>query len=137
MARKSEFSVIGRQYAEGTRERMARVIRGLLTIEGDCRGRTEHLVRQIQEQEAASRRSGCERIARLCQSMEDCLTGIDRGEQPRLEPIVTTLVEVCQAISQHAVGLLETIRRCRREAPRETTAAVAAGSTAIGNQVGR
>jgi len=108
--REAGFVVSRARYVQGTRQRMSAVIRDLSGMQGSCPGKADHVVRRIREQEQASRHAGYERIARLCQSMDDCLTGLDRGEQPRLEAVTATLVEVCQAISEHADGIAETIQ---------------------------
>jgi hypothetical protein len=91
-----------RQYAEETHRRIGRTITHLLALQSQDGNGFADLLQHIQEQEIASRDAGYERVARLCQSMEDCLTGIHCGEEPRLEAVTTTLLEVCEAIRVHA-----------------------------------
>jgi len=109
MAGEGEFAISQKRYAAETHRRIARTISGLLKMEGNGGGDISQVLLQVRRQEEASRRAGFERVARLCQSMEDCLTGIRSGEQPRLDAFVTTLVEVCQAIELHADAIAATV----------------------------
>jgi len=108
MAGEGEFVTSRSRYAAETHRRIARTISGLLKMEGNGGGDISQVLLHVRRQEAASRHAGFERVARLCQSMEDCLAGIRSGEHPRLDAFVTTLVEVCQAIELHADAISNT-----------------------------
>jgi len=108
MAREGELGTLRQRYAAQTRRRIARTIAGLLKMEGKGGGDISQVLLHVRRQAEASRRAGFERVARLCQSMEDCLTGIGSGEQLRLDAFVTTLVEVCQSIELHADAVAAT-----------------------------
>jgi len=105
----SEVRALGRQYARQTRRRMARAIRDLLTIQRVGSGDTSRVSAWIREQGEASRVAGFARVARLCQSMEDCLAGLRNGERPAVVPVVGTLLEVCRTVQLHAESVVRAL----------------------------
>jgi len=98
-------------YIEKTPHRTAGITRSLLAIRIDNQGNTDRLLRQLREQAEASRRAGYEGIVHLCQSMENCVLRIgDQIEKPRLETVISTLMEACRVITRHAEIITGTAR---------------------------
>ena len=89
-------------YVAETRQRTAGMIRILLSMQDDCQGQIDHLLGQLQEQTEASRSNGFDSVARLCQSMENCLARIDSDEKLQSEAAISALIESCRVISEHA-----------------------------------
>jgi hypothetical protein len=82
-------------------------------------GDTVRLSGWIEAQEKASRAAGFVGIARLCETVNECLAGLRRGEQPVLVPLVGTLREVCRTVALHAETVAKTLRRAGRAGPPE------------------
>jgi chemotaxis protein histidine kinase CheA len=102
-------------YVAGTRQRAADMIHGLLSLRDDCQGQLDHLLQQLHEQTEASCSNGFDNVARLCQSMEDCLARINGHiEKPQLETAISALKEACQLISEHAETIAGLEKRCQR-----------------------
>jgi chemotaxis protein histidine kinase CheA len=98
----SNFIGSRKLYIAGTRQRAAGMIRSLLSMQDDCQGQIGHLLQQLHAQTEASRSNGFDSVARLCQSMGDCLARIDSYEKPQSEAAISALIESCQVISEHA-----------------------------------
>jgi hypothetical protein len=93
---------------------MALAINALGVMERVGMGDTLRLSGWIEAQEKASRTAGFAGIARLCETVSECLAGLRRGEQPVLVPLIGTLLEVCRTVELHAETLAKTLRRAGR-----------------------
>lgn len=89
-------------YVAETRRRTAGMLRILLSLQDDRQGQLDHLLGQLQEQTGASHSNGFDGVARLCQSMENCLARIDSAENLQAEAAISALIESCRVISEHA-----------------------------------
>ena len=107
----SDVRAVARQYARETRRRMDRAIRDLLAIQRVGSGDTSRVSAWIRQQGEASRAAGFARLARLCETMNDCLAGLRNGERPVVVPMVGTLLEVCRTVQLHADALVSALRR--------------------------
>jgi hypothetical protein len=107
----AEVRAVAKQYARETRRRMDRAIRDLLTIQRVGSGDTSRVSAWIRQQGEASRAAGFVRLARLCETMNDCLAGLRNGERPVVVPMVGTLLEVCRIVQLHADALVSALRR--------------------------
>jgi hypothetical protein len=92
---------------------MARAIRELLSVQALGSGDTSRLSGWICEQKEASRAAGFVRVARLCETMNDCLAGLRGGERPALVPVVGALLDVCRTVQLHAEAVAQALRRAR------------------------
>jgi hypothetical protein len=97
-----EYQAEKKRFAEETRRRMSRAITLLSATDKHNIGGFQELIRLISDQESASAAAGYERVARLCQSMDDCLSDIQYEDAPNMDAVVSTLAEVCEAIRVHA-----------------------------------
>jgi predicted component of type VI protein secretion system len=95
---------------------MARAIRDLLTIQRVGSGDTRRVSAWIRRQGEASRAAGFARVARLCDTMNDCLVGLRNGERPAAVPVASTLLEVCRTVQLHAEAVLRALRSERMSA---------------------
>jgi len=95
------------KYARQTRRRMAFALHELGVVEPAGLSDTHRLSGWMEAQEKASRAAGFVGIARLCETVNECLAGLRRGERPVLVPIIGTLMEVCRTVRLHA----ETVAR--------------------------
>jgi hypothetical protein len=107
----TDVRAVARQYARETRRRMGRAIRDLLSIQRVGSGDTSRVSAWIRQQGEASRAAGFARLARLCETMNDCLAGLRNGERPVVAPMVGTLLEVCRTVQLHADALVGALRR--------------------------
>lgn len=107
----TDVRALGKQYARQTRRRMDCAIRDLLTIQRVGSGDTRRVSAWIGAQAEASRAAGFARLARLCETMCDCLSGLRDGERPVVAPIVATLLDVCRTVKWHAEAVAIALAR--------------------------
>jgi len=98
---------------------MELAIRELEIMDRVGMGDTLRLSGWMEAQEEASRAAGFVGIARLCQTVSECLAGLRRGERPVLVPLVGTLLEVCRTVGLHAETVAKTLRRAGRKVGEE------------------
>jgi hypothetical protein len=93
---------------------MTFAIREVGVMERSDLAETLRLSGWLEAQEKASRAAGFVEIARLCETVNECLAGLRRGERPVLVPMIGTLMEVCRTVRLHA----ETVAGRLRHGPR-------------------
>ncbi|MGD0383959.1 MAG: hypothetical protein ABSA77_10580 [Thermoguttaceae bacterium] len=115
MEGESNFVISRKLYIEKTPHRTAGMIRSLLAMRFYDKENIDRLLLQLREQAEAGRRAGYEGIVCLCQSMENCIMRIgSQIEKPRLDTVISTLMEACQVISRHAEIITSMARHCRQ-----------------------
>lgn len=102
MGADTEVDALAKQYARQTRRRMTFAIREVGVLERSNLSETLRLSGWMEAQEKASRAAGFVEIARLCETVNECLAGLRRGERPVLVPMIGTLMEVCRTVRLHA-----------------------------------
>jgi len=138
----TDVEALARQYARQTRRRMALAITELDVMNRVGLGDTHRLSGWLEVQEKASRAAGFVGIARLCETVNECLAGLRRGEQPVLVPLVGTLQEVCRTVALHAEAVAKSLRRGaahRADSPSphasgRTSPVIPAGATKVSAQ---
>jgi len=93
---------------------MTFAIREVGVMERSNLAETLRLSGWLEAQEKASRAAGFAEIARLCETVNECLAGLRRGERPVLVPMIGTLMEICRTVKLHA----ETVAGRLRHGPR-------------------
>jgi chemotaxis protein histidine kinase CheA len=109
--------VVAREtYVEETPHRAADMVRSLMAMHDDYQLNTDRFRHQLHEQAQASRNAKFDSIVRLCHTMEECLDRMDNHlGKSQLDVAVSSLIEACKIIAQHADTVAGVEKYCENE----------------------